>query len=192
MLFEGQFNPCNVICESLYLKIYLEYFMSGYQSRLLKHFNSYIYFGRSCAAAAFGTTSLGEDLETELLVLTDTTSASLCDETAFTVSGSESAKKWLWNWQRKKEEGHLGTQVQGKVLLGLRGQCFFEDKARLAEKYGASALLIANTEVRILYAINTTTYYALLPYRTNCSSCQVMITRRMSNLLRIVQNLTKK
>ena len=42
------------------------------------------------------------------------------------------------------------VDVAGKIVLARRGNCLFEEKTNLAQTAGASAIIIANFEVRSL------------------------------------------
>lgn len=69
--------------------------------------------------------------------------------------GGKYPRWWFWSWESQKysydptlvravQQGPLFTN---KIVLADRGDCLFEDKAKNAIAEGASALIIANTEV---------------------------------------------
>lgn len=100
---------------------------------------------------------------------------------------SSSRSRW-WPWSKWKDsnvksassdsssnlitgENNNGIRerpFEGKVVLGLRGQCMFEDKVKNAEDAGAAAVIIANSEVKHGFAIPCVQYHPICFISQNC------------------------
>jgi hypothetical protein len=78
------------------------------------------------------------------------------------LSPEPTKRKW-WQWtsyhpepaksehehdrEETSDETKGGDVLRGSIVLARRGDCLFEEKANLAQRLGAAALVIRNTEV---------------------------------------------
>jgi PDZ domain len=82
----------------------------------------------------------------DLLVLPD---LQLCDSNSL-------LEHWNKRWRHKADSDSAALQQQQRMLVALRGGCFFEQKAANAQLIGANSLLVIDTQV--CTACNHTAY----------------------------------
>ena len=133
---------------------------------------------RSCSIANFGPSATNvvqssvsiPQFDSELMCRlpeSGSSSNSRADATEEKMSTEPTKRKW-WQWAaypsdttakagqehdqeetgRAKDVG--GQTLRGSIFLARRGDCLFEEKAILAQRLGAAALVVRNTEVHIL------------------------------------------
>ena len=69
---------------------------------------------------------------------------------------SEDSPTWLTQWMKRAADGigvdnndGGGDEYKGSIVVADRGSCMFEQKTIAAERAGAEAVIIVNSEVRI-------------------------------------------
>ena len=131
---------------------------------------------RSCSTANFGPSSATTVLQSYVAIpqfdgelmcrLPErrSSSNSRADAAEEKLSTEQTKRKW-WQWaayhsdpikagqELDQEETREGHTLRGSIFLARRGDCLFEEKAILAQRLGAAALVVRNTEVQNTYIV---------------------------------------